>query len=304
MRHRRRAAHPQPLPAAQRVKISGVAPRSVDAGLRGARGRRGHASCRPDTTSTTRASRASCGRSRASSCRRWAGPGPHLPGARGAVQLVPRSVRSSSPGSVPLAMFGALIFTFLKFAGPPGLHFRLTDGWTTTLNIYSQVGLVTLVGAGVQERHPHRAVRQRPAGAGAIQARRGEGRRRDPPPADPHDDVRDGRGSLPPDARHRPRRGGAKLDRPWSSWAGWRSARSSRCSSSRRSTSSSRGITRSVRAKTPGRRHDPRRPGQPSLAHQGLLPREPDNLDRADRCAGRSSTADRSRGTRLRPCRR
>ena len=49
-------------------------------------------------------------------------------------------------GSVPLAMFGALIFTFLKFTGPPGLHFRLTDGWTTTLNIYSQVGLVTLVG--------------------------------------------------------------------------------------------------------------------------------------------------------------
>ncbi|MBI2394451.1 MAG: efflux RND transporter permease subunit [Deltaproteobacteria bacterium] len=49
-------------------------------------------------------------------------------------------------GSVPLAIFGALIFTFLKFSGPPGLHFRATEGWTTTLNIYSQVGLVTLVG--------------------------------------------------------------------------------------------------------------------------------------------------------------
>ncbi len=49
-------------------------------------------------------------------------------------------------GSVPLAMFGALIFTFLKFAGPPGMSFGLTQGWTTTLNIYSQVGLVTLVG--------------------------------------------------------------------------------------------------------------------------------------------------------------
>ncbi|HZS41445.1 MAG TPA: efflux RND transporter permease subunit, partial [Polyangia bacterium] len=49
-------------------------------------------------------------------------------------------------GSVPLAMFGALIFTFLKFAGPAGLRFPLTEGWTTTLNIYSQVGLVTLVG--------------------------------------------------------------------------------------------------------------------------------------------------------------
>ena len=49
-------------------------------------------------------------------------------------------------GSVPLAMFGAMIFTFLKFSGPPGLSFKLTEGWTTTLNIYSQVGLVTLVG--------------------------------------------------------------------------------------------------------------------------------------------------------------
>jgi multidrug efflux pump len=45
-------------------------------------------------------------------------------------------------GSVPLAMFGALLFTFLKM--PSGKFF--TDGWTTTLNIYSQVGLVTLVG--------------------------------------------------------------------------------------------------------------------------------------------------------------
>jgi multidrug efflux pump len=26
------------------------------------------------------------------------------------------------------------------------VQFRLTEGWTTTLNIYSQVGLVTLVG--------------------------------------------------------------------------------------------------------------------------------------------------------------
>ena len=49
-------------------------------------------------------------------------------------------------GSVPLAMFGAMIFTFLKFSGPPGMKFALTEGWTTTLNIYSQVGLVTLVG--------------------------------------------------------------------------------------------------------------------------------------------------------------
>lgn len=47
-------------------------------------------------------------------------------------------------GSVPLAMFGALLFTFLR-SPDPDLHFW-TDPWTTTLNIYSQVGLVTLVG--------------------------------------------------------------------------------------------------------------------------------------------------------------
>jgi multidrug efflux pump len=47
-------------------------------------------------------------------------------------------------GSVPLAMFGALIFTFLKMPDP-NVPFW-TQGWTTTMNIYSQVGLVTLVG--------------------------------------------------------------------------------------------------------------------------------------------------------------
>jgi multidrug efflux pump len=47
-------------------------------------------------------------------------------------------------GSVPLAMFGALVFTFLKMPAP-NVPFW-TNGWTTTLNIYSQVGLVTLIG--------------------------------------------------------------------------------------------------------------------------------------------------------------
>ncbi|MDO8542781.1 MAG: efflux RND transporter permease subunit [Opitutaceae bacterium] len=47
-------------------------------------------------------------------------------------------------GSVPLAMFGALAFTFLKMPNPNMPHW--TSGWTTTLNIYAQVGLVTLVG--------------------------------------------------------------------------------------------------------------------------------------------------------------
>ena len=60
-----------------------------------------------------------------------------------------RSASSSSSNvtemsSVPLAMFGALLFSFLKMPDPNTAFF--TTGWTTTLNIYSQVGLVTLVG--------------------------------------------------------------------------------------------------------------------------------------------------------------
>ncbi len=47
-------------------------------------------------------------------------------------------------GSVPLAMFGAMIFTVLKMPNPNMPHW--TSGFTTTLNIYSEVGLVTLVG--------------------------------------------------------------------------------------------------------------------------------------------------------------
>ncbi len=55
---------------------------------------------------------------------------PHLPGARRAVPELPRSADRVA-GSVPLAISGALVFTFLDW---------------TTLNIYSQVGLITLVG--------------------------------------------------------------------------------------------------------------------------------------------------------------
>ncbi len=47
-------------------------------------------------------------------------------------------------GSVPLAMFGALIFTFLRILNPEMRYW--TDSFSTTLNIYSQVGLVTLIG--------------------------------------------------------------------------------------------------------------------------------------------------------------
>ncbi len=47
-------------------------------------------------------------------------------------------------GSVPLAIFGSFIFMFLKMPNP-NIH-SFTDSFTTTFNIYAQVGLVTLVG--------------------------------------------------------------------------------------------------------------------------------------------------------------
>lgn len=47
-------------------------------------------------------------------------------------------------GSVPLATFGALIFAALQMNAPDVPFW--TNSWTTTLNIYSQVGLVTLAG--------------------------------------------------------------------------------------------------------------------------------------------------------------
>ncbi len=47
-------------------------------------------------------------------------------------------------GSVPLALFGASIFMFLRMNNPNLPYW--TNGWTTTLNIYSKVGLVTLIG--------------------------------------------------------------------------------------------------------------------------------------------------------------
>ncbi len=47
-------------------------------------------------------------------------------------------------GSVPLAFFAALLFTFGKMLNPTIPWW--TDGFTTSINIYSQVGLITLIG--------------------------------------------------------------------------------------------------------------------------------------------------------------
>jgi multidrug efflux pump len=127
------------------VKISGVAPRSLDAGLKAledAAAKTLPAGYHIDYTGESRQLRQESGK--------------FLPAMGLALALIFLVLAAQFnsfrdpfvilAGSVPLAMFGALAFTFLKFAGPPGMHFRMTEGWTTTLNIYSQVGLVTLVG--------------------------------------------------------------------------------------------------------------------------------------------------------------
>lgn len=48
-------------------------------------------------------------------------------------------------GSVPLGMFGALIFTGMRAPGDPWMP-HWSWGWTTSWNIYSQVGMITLLG--------------------------------------------------------------------------------------------------------------------------------------------------------------
>jgi multidrug efflux pump len=144
----RREVEPRTLNRFQQlnaVKLSGVAPRSLDSALRvleDAAARILPAGYRVDYTGESRQLRQEGGK--------------FLPAIGLALVLIFLVLAAQFnsfrdplvilAGSVPLAMFGAMIFTFLKFAGPPGLHFKLTEGWTTTLNIYSQVGLVTLVG--------------------------------------------------------------------------------------------------------------------------------------------------------------
>ena len=126
---RRRAAHAEPLPAAERDQDLGRRDRARStAGSRVLEDDRRARSCRPATTLDY------TGESRQL---RQEG-GKFLP-AMGLALLLIFLVLAAQfnsfrdpfvilAGSVPLAMFGALIFTFLKFAGPPGMTLRPDRG--------------------------------------------------------------------------------------------------------------------------------------------------------------------------------
>ena len=77
--------------------------------------------------------------------------------------------------SVPLAITGALGTMMLS-----GL----------SINVYTQIGMIMLIGLVRQERHPHRRVRQPAARRRRGRAERGARGRHHPAPADPDDDHR------------------------------------------------------------------------------------------------------------------
>jgi len=92
--------------------------------------------------------------------RPWAWPSCSFSWSSPHNSILPRSL--CHPGrSAPLAMFGALIFTFLKFQGPPGMTFPLTAGWTCDTEHLLPGRIGDPGRPGVKERHPDRRIRQR-----------------------------------------------------------------------------------------------------------------------------------------------
>ena len=163
--HRDRAGIAQSLPAAQRRhhlgrgrarRRPGGCARTISRASR-------RGPCRRAIRSITAGSRASTCRNRAASCVTFAF----------ALIIIFLSLAALFESfrdpliilvSVPMSIAGALIFISVGLGG-------------ATLNIYTQVGLVTLDGADQQARHPHRRVRQRAAARKASPSARRSSRR-------------------------------------------------------------------------------------------------------------------------------
>ena len=147
------------------VKISGVAPRSLDAGLKvleDAAAKILPPGYRIDYTGESRQLRQEGGK--------------FLPAMGLALVLIFLVLAAQFnsfrdpfvilAGSVPLAMFGALIFTFLKFARPAGDALQADRGVDDDAQHLLAGRARHARRARVEERHPDRRVRQRAAGAG------------------------------------------------------------------------------------------------------------------------------------------
>ena len=123
--------------------------------------------------------------------------GADLPGAGGAVRELQRSVHHPARQRAAGTDGGAHLFV----PGPDDAQYlcqrRVGDAG----------------GAGFQERHPDRGVRQQAPGGRLHEIRGGGASRRDAPAADPDDERGDGGGTFPVDPGERPGGRGAQLDR-------------------------------------------------------------------------------------------
>ena len=193
-------ARPEEVPAAERGPHSGrhsaTGARSI---RRSAFWKPRHArSCRRASTSTTR-------ENRVSSEPRAAGSSATFLLSAVLIYLVLAAQFESFrdpfiilAGSVPLAVSGALLFSFLGF---------------TTLNIYSQVGLITLVGLVSKNGILIVQFANHLQETGQGEARRDHRSGRHASAADPDDDRGNRRRPFPARHRHRPRRRSAQQHR-------------------------------------------------------------------------------------------
>jgi multidrug efflux pump subunit AcrB len=205
------AAHAQPLPAAQRGQAQR---RRHPAARRGAALPRDRG--RPDAAQGLRPRlhrrvAPAADRGRQVPARVPARHRAHLPGAGGAVQQLPRPVRH--PRRLGAARHVRRAGADVPQDAQPQhalLHRRLDDD---AQRLFAG-GAGDAGGAGRQERHPHRRVREPAAGEGAHQARGHPRRGRHPAAAGAHDQRGHRLRTLPADAGDRTGRGRAQQHRP------------------------------------------------------------------------------------------